>query len=85
MPTPNLPHGFDFLDPDRNVKKLPVDELAELRKARADLVVRAAYREGRLQRRRLLGRHQAQGRQRGLPPQRHLLQLAERGHPAVPR
>ena len=32
MPTPNLPHGFDFLDPDRNVKKLPVDELAELRK-----------------------------------------------------
>lgn len=28
---PNLPHGFDFLDPDRNVVKLPVDELAELR------------------------------------------------------
>ena len=32
MPTPNLPPGFDFLDPDRNVKQLPVDELAELRK-----------------------------------------------------
>ena len=32
MPTPNLPPGFDFLDPDRNVKQLPVDELAELRR-----------------------------------------------------
>ncbi|MCB0931901.1 MAG: cytochrome P450 [Mycobacterium sp.] len=31
-PTPNLPPGFDFLDPDRNVERLPVDELAELRK-----------------------------------------------------
>ena len=30
--SPNLPHGFDFLDPDRNVVRLPVDELAELRK-----------------------------------------------------
>lgn len=29
---PNLPHGFDFLDPDRNVVRLPVEELAELRK-----------------------------------------------------
>ncbi|GBE67295.1 cytochrome P450 steroid C27-monooxygenase [Mycobacterium sp. MFM001] len=33
MPTPNLPPGFDFLDPDINVKGLPVKELAELRKA----------------------------------------------------
>ncbi len=32
MPSPHLPAGFDFLDPDRNVEKLPVDELAELRK-----------------------------------------------------
>jgi cholest-4-en-3-one 26-monooxygenase len=32
MPTPNLPAGFDFLDPDRNWKRLPVDELAELRR-----------------------------------------------------
>ena len=32
-PSPNLPHGFDFLDPDRNVVQLPVQELAELRKA----------------------------------------------------
>ena len=31
--SPNVPHGFDFLDPDRNVVKLPVQELAELRKA----------------------------------------------------
>ena len=27
-----MPHGFDFLDPDRNVVQLPVQELAELRK-----------------------------------------------------
>ena len=32
MPSPNFPAGFDFLDPDRNVNQLPVDELAELRK-----------------------------------------------------
>jgi cholest-4-en-3-one 26-monooxygenase len=33
MPTPNIPPGFDFLDPDINVKGLPVAELAELRKS----------------------------------------------------
>ncbi|MEZ5131580.1 MAG: cytochrome P450 [Mycobacterium sp.] len=32
MPSPHLPPGFDFLDPDRNVEHLPVDELAELRR-----------------------------------------------------
>jgi cholest-4-en-3-one 26-monooxygenase len=32
MPSPKLPDGFDFLDPDRNVERLPVEELAELRK-----------------------------------------------------
>ena len=32
MPAPQLPEGFDFLDPDRNVVKLPIEELAELRK-----------------------------------------------------
>ena len=32
MPTPNLPPGFDFLDPDVHVERLPVEELAELRK-----------------------------------------------------
>jgi cholest-4-en-3-one 26-monooxygenase len=31
MPAPQLPEGFDFLDPDRNVVKLPIEELAELR------------------------------------------------------
>ncbi|MDA2991942.1 MAG: cytochrome P450 [Actinomycetota bacterium] len=29
--SPNVPPGFDFLDPDRNVKRLPLPELAELR------------------------------------------------------
>ena len=32
-PSPTLPNGFDFLDPDRNVQRLPIDELAELRKS----------------------------------------------------
>lgn len=33
MPSPNLPPGFDLLDPDVCVKGLPVAELAELRKS----------------------------------------------------
>src|SRR3954471_22328865 len=33
MPTPNVPADFDFLDPDVNLKGLPVEELAELRKS----------------------------------------------------
>ncbi|BBY57934.1 cytochrome P450 [Mycolicibacterium sarraceniae] len=32
MPTPNIPSGFDFLDPDLCVQRLPVEELAELRR-----------------------------------------------------
>ena len=32
MPTPNLPPGFDFTDPDIYAERLPVDELAEMRK-----------------------------------------------------
>ena len=32
MPTPNLPPGFDFTDPDIYVERLPVEELAELRR-----------------------------------------------------
>jgi cholest-4-en-3-one 26-monooxygenase len=32
MPTPSLPPGFDFTDPDLNRERLPVDELAELRR-----------------------------------------------------
>ena len=31
-PAPQLPHGFDFLDPDRNVERLPIEELTELRR-----------------------------------------------------
>ncbi len=33
MPTPNIPPGFDFTDPDLGVQRLPVQELAELRRA----------------------------------------------------
>ena len=33
MPTPNLPPGFDFTDPDIYAERLPVEELAEMRKA----------------------------------------------------
>ncbi len=32
MPTPNLPAGFDFTDPDVHAERLPVEELAELRR-----------------------------------------------------
>src|SRR6201997_5271298 len=32
MPTPNLPPGFDFTDPDINAERLPVEELAEMRR-----------------------------------------------------
>jgi cholest-4-en-3-one 26-monooxygenase len=33
MPPPNLPPGFDFTDPDLHAERLPVAELAELRRA----------------------------------------------------
>ena len=33
MQTPNLPPGFDFTDPDIYAERLPVDELAEMRRA----------------------------------------------------
>ncbi|HET9875412.1 MAG TPA: cytochrome P450 [Mycobacterium sp.] len=32
MPIPNIPHGFDFTDPDIYAQRLPDEELAELRK-----------------------------------------------------
>ncbi len=32
MPSPSLPPGFDFTDPDLNCARLPVEELAELRR-----------------------------------------------------
>ena len=33
MPAPKLPPGFDFTDPDIYAERLPVEELAEMRKA----------------------------------------------------
>jgi cholest-4-en-3-one 26-monooxygenase len=30
--TPNLPHGFDFTDPDIYAERLPIEEFAEMRK-----------------------------------------------------
>lgn len=33
MPCPSLPPGFDFTDPDLNLARLPVEELAELRRS----------------------------------------------------
>ena len=33
MASPNLPPGFDFTDPDLNAERLPVEELAELRRS----------------------------------------------------
>ena len=32
MPNPSLPAGFDFTDPDLNRERLPIEELAELRR-----------------------------------------------------
>jgi cholest-4-en-3-one 26-monooxygenase len=32
MQSPNLPHGFDFTDPDIYAQRLPIAELAEMRK-----------------------------------------------------
>ena len=32
MPSPNLPPGFDFTDPDMYAERLPVEELAHMRK-----------------------------------------------------
>ena len=31
MPSPNLPPGFDFTDPDIYAERIPVEEFAELR------------------------------------------------------
>jgi cholest-4-en-3-one 26-monooxygenase len=33
MPTPNIPAGFDFTDPDIYAERLPIEELAEMRRA----------------------------------------------------
>ena len=42
MPTPNLPPGFDFTDPDMYAERLPVEELAAHAQGGADLVAGAA-------------------------------------------
>ena len=65
MPTPNLPPGFDFTDPDIYAERLPVEELAEA-EGGPDLVERAVKGESRIRGRRLLGGDQAQGRQGGV-------------------
>ena len=77
MPTPNLPPGFDFTDPDIHAERLPVEELAELRRTAPIWWNEQPDRGGRVRRRRLLGGVQAQGRQRDLAAQRRLLQPGE--------
>ena len=42
MPSPDLPPGFDFTDPDIYAERLPVEELAAHAQGGADLVERAA-------------------------------------------
>ena len=63
MPTPNLPPGFDFTDPDIYAERLPVDELAADAQGRTYLVAGADEGQSRVRRQRLLGGDQAQGRQ----------------------
>ena len=81
MAPPNIPADFDFLDPDVNLAGLPVEELAELRKSEPIHWVDVPGGCRRLRRQRLLARHQARGRQRGVAAQRRLLQLGERCDP----
>ena len=77
MPTPNLPPGFDFTDPDIYAERLPVEELAEMRKVAPIWWNAAAERQSSIRRRRLLGGDQAQGRQGGVAAQRRVLQQQE--------
>ena len=74
MPSPNLPPGFDFTDPDIYAERLPIEELAEMREGGADLVERAGDGQSRLWRRWLLGGDQAQRCQGGVAAQRRVLQ-----------
>jgi cholest-4-en-3-one 26-monooxygenase len=51
VPTPNLPAGFDFTDPDVYAERLPVEELAELRRAapiwwNAQRIGKGGYNDG---------------------------------------
>ena len=44
MPSPDLPPGFDFTDPDIYAERLPIDELAAHAQGGADLVERSSRR-----------------------------------------
>ena len=83
MAAPNIPAGFDFLDPDVNLGGLPVDGARRTAQDRADPLGGHPRRCRRLRGQRLLDRHQACRCQGGVAPQRRLLQLAERRHPDV--
>ena len=72
MACPNLPDGFDFLDADINLKALPVDELAELRKSEPVHWVDVPGGSRWVRRQRLLVGHQARRRQGGVEAQRRL-------------
>src|SRR5271170_2534491 len=73
MPTPNLPSGFDFTDPDIHADRLPVEELAELRRTAPIWWNEQPGGGGRIGRRRLRGGAKHQGgkgdsaRREGLP------------------
>ena len=73
MPSPNLPPGFDFTDPDIYAQRLPIEELAEMRKVAPIWWNEQPTGCRRIRRRRLLGGDQAQGRQGGVAAQRRVL------------
>ena len=85
MPTPNLPSGFDFTDPDVHAERLPVEELAELRRTAPIWWNEQPMRRRRIRRRRLLGGVQTQGRQGDFAAQRRLLQPGEHRAAALQR
>ena len=85
MPSPNLPPGFDFTDPDIYAERLPIEELAEMRKVAPIWWNEQPKGRRRVRRRRLLGGDQAQGRQGGVAAQRRVLQQREDRVAAVPR
>ena len=78
-PVPNLPHGFDFTDPDiyarRGCRWRSSPSCAAPRRS-GGTSSRSATR--RVRRRRLLGGDQARGRQGGVAAQRRVLQPGER-------
>jgi len=74
MPSPDLPAGFDFTDPDIYADRLPIEELAHMRKVAPIWWNEQPKGAGCIRRRRLLGPYQAQGRQGGVAAQRRVLQ-----------